>query len=283
MVALKLLSRLPLPVLYVLADVLYPLLYYGVRVRRQTVYTNLCNSVPTKTEREITRLAKAFYRNYSDVLVEMVKGISIDQQELDKRVSIVNRQVLEEFLNRQQSVLVLLAHKCNLEWLTMASCLKLSHPLDAIYKPFHNQSINQLMYESRSRFGGRLIPARSALVEMVRSKNEVRGFAIAPDQTPRESDEKHWTRFLNQDTAFFVGVEKIARLTRYPVVFMGVKRIKRGYYEGHIRTLATPPYEGEGNLITELYAREVEKEIQADPADWLWSHRRWKYKKPLYS
>lgn len=283
MFLIKLLSRLPLEVLYALAPVLYIILYYLVGLRKRTVIENLHNSFPDKTPAEIKRIAKRFYRNYADVVVEMIKSISMDSRELDKRVTIRNQTLLEDYFERGQSVIVMLAHQCNLEWLMMAASIKLAHPLDAVYKPLSNQSLDRLLLASRSRFGGDPIRAKHTLMEIIKRKNQVRGYAIAPDQSPRGSDEKYWTRFLNQDTAFFLGVEKIARLTKCPVVFIGSKRIKRGYYEAEFKALAEPPYQNPSNEITEHYAREVERQILKDPPDWLWSHRRWKHKKPVYS
>jgi KDO2-lipid IV(A) lauroyltransferase len=280
---LKILSRLPLPALYVGAFPLYLLIYYVLRLRKHVVYTNLSNAFPDKRPQEIKKLAKNFYRNYSDVVVEMIKAITIDAEELDRRITITNQQEVEEFLNSGQSVIVMMAHHCNLEWLMLACCIKLNHPMDAVYKPLHNKYLDKLMLESRSRFGGHPISAKNTLQEIIKRKDMVRCFAIAPDQTPRAGDDKHWTQFLNQDTAFFIGVEKLARLTKYPVLFLGMKRITRGIYEASIKPLAVPPYTEPLETITQHYAQAVETQILSSPSDWLWSHKRWKHKKPIYA
>ena len=228
-------------------------------------------------------MAKNFYRNYSDVVLEMIKAITIDARELDRRITITNQRVLDELLNSGQSVIVMMAHHCNLEWLMLACCIKLKHPMDAVYKPLHNKSLDKLMLESRSRFGGHPIPAKSTLHEIVKRKHVIRCIAIASDQTPRVGDDKHWTQFLNQDTAFFLGAEKLARLTKYPVLFLSMKRIARGVYEASFKTLATTPYSKSSECITQQYAREVESQILTSPPDWLWSHKRWKHKRPIYT
>ncbi|MCP4406828.1 MAG: lysophospholipid acyltransferase family protein [Gammaproteobacteria bacterium] len=269
--------------LYTLAPVFYFLLYYIIGYRKEVVFGNLQNAFPDKSPPAIKMIAKRFYRNYSEVLVEMIKSISIDKEVLARQVRFDNAHILEGFLERNQSVIVMLAHHCNIDWLLLACDIKLNHPMDAVYKPLHDKSMDQLMLETRSRFGAKPIPARNTIMEIMRRKNETRCFAIVPDQTPRNEDEKFWTRFLNQDTAFFLGVEKIARMTRYPVLFMEVKRSRRGHYNAHFQVLATPPYSGDENNITQRYARAVEAQILEAPADWLWSHRRWKHKKPLYA
>ena len=269
--------------LYGAAFPLYLLFYYGLRLRKNVVFTNLSNAFPDKRPQEIKKLAKNFYRNYSDVVVEMIKTITIDAGELDRRITITNQKVLEDFLDRGQSVIVMMAHQCNLEWLMLACCIKLNHPMDAVYKPLHNKLLDKLMLESRSRFGGHPIPAKNTLQEIIKRKNVVRCFAIAADQTPRAGDDKHWTQFLNQDTAFFLGVEKLARLTKYPVLFLGMKRITRGVYEASLHPLAVPPYSAPSETVTQRYVQAVESQILTSPSDWLWSHKRWKHKKPIYA
>lgn len=280
---LRLISRLPLPVLYLLAHIVYLLSYHVIKYRRAVVHDNLKNSFPEKSPEERKQIAKQFYRNYSDVLVEMLKTLTISRKELVKRVQFSNLQVLREFLDRKQSVIVMLAHQCNIDWLLLACDIALSYPMDAVYKPMHDEAMNRLVLEARSRFGGRPIAAKHTVAEIFKRRREVRCYAIVPDQTPRREDEKYWAFFLNQDTAFFLGVEKIARLTSYPVLFMAVDRKRRGYYRATFKILATPPYSAQENVITQHYVREVEAQILNSPPDWLWSHRRWKHKKPLYA
>ena len=269
--------------LYITAFPLYLSLFYVLRLRKNVVINNLSNAFPDKRPQEIIKLAKHFYRNYSDVVVEMIKTITIDAGELDRRITITNPNVLEDFLNSGQSVIVLMAHHCNLEWLMLACCIKFNHPTDAVYKPLHNKPIDKLMLESRSRFGGHPIPAKNTLQEIIKRKNVVRCIAIAADQTPRAGDDKYWTQFLNQETAFFLGVEKLARLTKYPVLFLGMKRTSRGVYEASLKPLAVPPYSKPAETITQRYARAVESQILTSPSDWLWSHKRWKHKRSIYT
>ena len=170
----------------------------------------------------------------------MVKTLTIGSEELVKRVQISNQQLLQEFLDCKQSVIVMLGHQCNIDWLLLACDIELNYPMDAVYKPMHDESMDKLVLEARSRFGGRPIAAKHTLTEIVKRRREVRCYAIVPDQTPRKEDEKFWMSFLNQDTAFFLGVEKIARLTSYPVLFMAVERSRRGHYMATFKVLATP-------------------------------------------
>ena len=136
----------------------------------------------------------------------------------------------------------------------------------------------------RSRFGGNPIPHRSFMFEVMKRRGEVRAYALVADQTPRHDEEKHWTRFLNQDTAFFVGADKVAKIVKAPVIYVAMRRDAPGYYSVELKLLAEPPYDREsGPEIVERYARMLEEEIRKSPADWLWLHRKWKYRKPIYA
>jgi KDO2-lipid IV(A) lauroyltransferase len=277
---LKLLSRLPLGVLYALTDCLYVLVYHIWRFRRELSLSNLRNSFPEKSGAELELIARQAYRNACDMIAEVLKGAVIGEQELRQRVRILNIDALARFTQAGQSVIMLASHHCNWEWLLLASCLEPDVRVDAVYKPLRVAAIDRFMRETRSRFGGNPLPARNFLVEVLKRRGVARVFALVVDQTPRHDEEKHWTRFMNQDTAFFVGADRIARITRAPVFFVGMQRVRRGYYEARLQLLAEPPYPEAGPDIIERYARTAEAHIAQHPADWLWMYRKWKYQKP---
>ena len=281
LVVLKLLSRLPLSVLYVLTDCLYVFVYHILRFRRALSLSNLRNSFPDKSAAELELIARQAYRNTCNMIAEVLKGAVIDEQALRERVRILNIDALARFTQAGQSVIVLASHHCNWEWLLLAGCLEPGVRMDAVYKPLRVAAIDRFMLEMRSRFGGKPLPARDFLVEVFKRRGAARIFALVVDQTPRHNEQKHWTRFLNQDTAFFVGADRIARIMCSPVFFVGMRRVRRGYYEARLQLLAEPPYSGAGPDIIERYARAAEAHIAQHPADWLWMYRKWKYKKPL--
>ena len=282
MIVLKLLSRLPLRVLYALTDALYVIIYHIWRFRRTLSVSNVRNSFPDKTAAETAAIASQSYRNACSLIAEVLKGASIDAAELRKRVRINNLAILEPWIKSGQPVVLLASHHCNWEWLLLESCIELGISVDAVYKPLRVAAIDRFMLEARSRFGGNPIPVKNFLMEVMKRRKGARIIALVADQTPLSGEEKHWTRFLSQDTAFFVGADKIARMLRAPVFFVGMHRVKRGYYEADLQQLSAPPYSREGTDIIERYARVAETHIAKYPADWLWMYRKWKYRKPLY-
>lgn len=213
------------------------------------------------------------------MLVEVIKSITLSKEQLKKRVHISNPEVLDEFTSSRQSVVLLASHQCNWEWLQLACCLKLPFALQGVYNPLSYKPADRVMLAARSRFGTRPIPMKNFMADIMKSRKEPKGLIIVADQSPRRADKKYWARFLNQDTAFFIGPQKVAWITQSPVMFMSMKRIRRGYYEVSLRLLARPPYAKNDYQIVERYAREVERQVREYPSDWLWSYERWKRKK----
>jgi KDO2-lipid IV(A) lauroyltransferase len=278
----KFLSRLPMWALYALSGFLAFLAYYVVRHRQHVIRGQLEQVFPAMPLPERKRIHKRFIGNFCDVLVEMLKSASLSPKDMSARIRILNLPVVRTYLDAGQSVMLLTSHLCNWEWLLQAVTLQLGYPLDAAYKPLHDPWAERLMFMIRSRFGARLIPAKELLADILRRHAIVRGVAMNADQAPVSTDKRYWTRFLGQDTAFYIGAEQIARATRLPIVYLVMRRVGRGQYEVEIRQLWNGRERLEPTAITERYARACESDVLEHPADWLWSYRRWRLKKPLY-
>ncbi|HVC02119.1 MAG TPA: lysophospholipid acyltransferase family protein [Steroidobacteraceae bacterium] len=278
----KLLSRLPMRALYALSGILFFLAYYIVRHRRHVIAEQIALVFPEASDQERRRIHRRFMRNFCDVAVEILKSASISAGEMRARVHIGNPQVARDFLAGGRSVLLVTSHLCNWEWLLHGFALELGYPLDAAYKPLHDAWAERLMLEIRSRFGARLVPAKDLLLDYLRRKEVVRALAMNADQAPVSTDRRHWTRFLGQETAFYMGAEQISRGTRLPVIYVVMRRVRRGWYDVELRTLWDGRESIEPGALTERYARACEQDVLASPADWLWSYRRWRIKRTLY-
>jgi len=278
----KSLSRAPLWALYALSGVLYFHAYYVARHRHAVIREQLAKVFPDLPEEARVDIHKRFLKNFCDVLVELIKSMSIEPAQMIERVRILNLPVVKSYLDAGQTVMMVTSHLGNWEWLLQGVTLQLGYPMDAAYKPLHDAWAERLVLEVRSRFGARLIPAKELLADFLRRRAIVRALAMNADQAPVSTDKRHWTTFLGQDTAFYVGAEQIARATRLPMLYLVMRRVKRGYYEVEIRQLWDGREAVEPNTVTERYARACEADVLEHPADWLWSYRRWKLKKPLY-
>ncbi len=278
---LKCIAAIPLPILYGLSWSLYILLFYIVRFRRDIAENNIRNSFPKLSKHEHRALLKLHYRNYCDVILEILKTTNLKPEQLKQWVSFKNSEIIEKPLEKNQTIILSLAHQCNLEWATLAASLHTAYPIDGIYKPLHQKWLDELTLESRSKFDITLIPAKTCVTDLIKRAKQTRIIAIAPDQAPRRRDEAYWATFLNQETPFYLGLEKIATLFKYPVFFMQLERTSRGKYQATFKQLAQPPYDKESSLISKSYVQAVEEQILQHPQDWLWIHKRWKKKKSL--
>jgi Kdo2-lipid IVA lauroyltransferase/acyltransferase len=279
---IKLLSRVPMWALYAFSGFLYFLAYYIARHRQHVIRQQLAQVFPTLSEAERTGIHKRFLKNFCDVMVEVLKSMSLRPAQMSARIRILNLPAARRYLDAGQSVMLLTSHLCNWEWLLQGVTLQLGYPMDAAYKPLHDQWAERLMLKVRSRFGARLVPAKELLADFLRRRAIVRAVAMNADQAPVSTDQRYWTKFLGQDTAFYIGAEQIARATRLPILYMVMRRVRRGFYEVEIRCLWDGREVLQPNVITERYARACEIDVLKAPADWLWSYRRWRLKKPLY-
>lgn len=275
------LAHLPLPVLHGLADGLYLLMRFGLRYRQRVVLQNLRNSFPDKPEAEIRRLQHGFYRHFADVIVEILKLAAISPAEMRRRVQIHNLELFERHFAAGRMVLALGSHIGNWEWILPAGAVYFPGKADGVYKPLHNPFFEHFMLQLRTHTGARLIPMRDTLRDMVRLRGQPRSLSMLSDQSPGGPEQTYWTEFLHQDTAFYTSADKLAAQFGCPVLYVNIVRRRRGYYDLTVEELhdGQTPLEKGSHTITEAFARRVERDIRAQPADYLWSHRRWKNKR----
>jgi KDO2-lipid IV(A) lauroyltransferase len=228
---IKLLSRLPWAALYAFSAFLYFLAYYVVRHRRHVIREQLEKVYPSLSFAEREAIHKQFLKNFCDVLIEVLKSVSMSEQEMRRRMRVTNGELARQYLDAGQSIMFMTSHLGNWEWLLHGVTLQLGYPVDAAYKPLHDAWAERLMLKVRSRFGARLVPAKELLADFFRRRGVVRAVGMNADQAPISTDQRYWTQFLGQDTAFYVGAEQIARGTRLPILYAHVRRVRRSFYE----------------------------------------------------
>ena len=279
----RVVSRVPLALLYGVANVLGWLAFRVFPYRDAVVRENLARAFPDWDGARMREVRRQYYQGFADMLVEVIKSATLSAAQIRRRVRIVNLEAPREHLAAGRSVLLAAAHQCNWEWMLLGLSLELGYPLDAAYKPLVDRWAEREMKKVRSRFGCRLVPAKQLLADILQRGAVRRAVAMVADQEPTTSERKHWTRFLNRDTAFYMGPEEISRVTRFPVFFIAMRRVRRGYYEMHFVPLSGAGERLAPGELTERYVQAVEAQIRSAPADWPWSHKRWKLKKSLYA
>jgi KDO2-lipid IV(A) lauroyltransferase len=274
-------TLLPLRILYGISPVIYFIIYHFPSYRRKIVRENLRNSFPEKSEEEITIIEKKFYHHLSDLFIEIMKLVHMPDEELMRRFKIRNTEVLERLLSEKRSIIAVMGHYNNWEWLTLLSAVT-RYKTISIYKPLHNKHFEKLINSFRTRYGMVLTPMSAILRELIddQRKNVLTLSAFIADQSPAKNEIKHWINFLNQETPVYMGAEKIASRYDMALVYFHIIKVRRGYYEMDIDVLFEHTAGLPDNILTEAHVRKLEQIIQEKPEYWIWSHRRWKHKKP---
>lgn len=229
-----------------------------------------------KKRSELDDLAKQFYRNLIDVSLEVLSTVGLKKEQISEKFEIVKDETYHKIATEKKPFLLYASHQCNWEWLAMVIGIQLV-PVDPIYKVLRNERADKLMYDIRSRFGNRPIPAPRA-GKMLRKAEGFRGGGIVADQSPtRQNKGKVWTNFLGQETAFYQGIFVLPYLTQRPAYYISVSRVSRGKYKARFMSISEPPYQKNDFTILHKYVQFSEAAILENPENWLWSHNRWKY------
>jgi KDO2-lipid IV(A) lauroyltransferase len=276
-----LISVLPFPILYLLSDFLFGFIFFVWRYRKKIVYDNLRFSYPEKSDAEIKALRWFYYRYLSDLFLETIKMLTISPKSLIKRCYLDNesRQLLDRLYKDRESAILTLGHKGNWEWAGMAFSLLCQQRFYIVYHPLSNSLLDKIMHQMRSRFGASLTTMNNAFRTLKQAGDEPVLSAFVADQSPPPATAL-WTQFLHRETPFFRGPEKISSKLGQNVLYLSIRRVRRGYYIMHVDKLADSREEYISGQVTEKYVEALEKDILSDPFTWLWSHRRWKHKKP---
>jgi KDO2-lipid IV(A) lauroyltransferase len=272
-----LIASLPFRLLYIFSDFLYLLIRLS-GYRRKVVLRNLRNSFPEKSDEEINRICNNFYRYLVDLILETLKTLNMNEKQTRKRVKFHNTDWLDRLYAEKRSLVIVMGHYGNWEWAGPSFTLTTNFQLVVIYRPLSNPYFEKMMTRMRTRFGTRITPAEKTLRDMVACRNEITATAFIADQTA-SNQNSYWLNFLNQDTLAFTGPEKLSKKFKYPVVYMNVARVRRGYYEITPELLFENPEATAENEITDRFFNRLETEIHLDPVPWLWSHKRWKHKR----
>lgn len=274
-----LLALLPFRVLYILSDGLCLLMRYVVHYRRRVIRENLENSFPEKTTGELREIEHEFYRYICDYMLEEIKLMRMSFEDLSRRMEYGNTEEYLAMIEKYGGIVVLIPHYANFEWLTgMGAIMQPGDVPLQVYKPLRNKYMNKMFKLIRARHGGYNVPKHSTAREVIRLRREGKRVVIGliTDQSPNRRDAHYWTTFLNQDTVFMDGGERIARMMNYPVFYCELEKQGRGYCKAYFDLLTENPKQMTDGEITEQFARRLEQTIQRAPAYWFWSHKRWK-------
>lgn len=272
-----LIGIIPFRVLYVISDLLYFLLYKVIGYRCKVVRMNLSSSFPEKNATEIRILTKKFYHHLCDISLESLKGFTMSPAEIVKRHRILNPELADSFFDKGLSTIAVPGHYNNWEWGSQSPGLQMKFPIVGFYKPMKNKWVDRYIKSHRQKFNTRLASIKETALTFQELSKSPTAYIMAADQCPSNREECYWFGFLNHDTAWLHGPEKYARKYNWPVVYVDIRKVKRGFYEITLEMLTDDPSLLPDGEITRRYASHLEQTILNEPAYWLWSHKRWKY------
>ena len=273
-------TRLPFRVIYFLSDGLYYFFYYIAPYRKTIVIQNLKNSFPEKSHDEIINITKKYYRHFCDLTVESFKMFSITDKELRKRFTFKLTEPIDKLFKENKSIILAGGHYNNWEVFAVACKMGIPHKCMALYKPLSNKWFDSKMKSSRGRYGLNMWAIAEAGLMFETEKNNLTASIFAIDQSPSNPNKCHWVKFLNQETGVSFGSEKDSKENNFPVVYGRIHKIKRGHYSFDCSLITDSPCQEPHGKILEDLTRLLEQDIIAQPEYWLWSHKRWKRKKP---
>lgn len=271
-------AYLPSPVLYALAEAVAWFLRVVVRYRRQVVLTNLRNSFAQKSEQEINSIAADSYRHLAYRVVENIKCFTITPAEINKRMRADNFELLNHYQAQGRHVVLMVGHIASWEFGGYKLSMGCKHKVFGIVSLVSNPYFNKLVQDTRGKMGMKLIAMKDSKQFFKEPLTELSLGIFISDQSPSNPSKAYWTNFLNQQTAFFKGAESYARMHNCVVLYPKIVQTKRGHYSAEILVIEENPNSVVENVITEKFVRLLEQQILETPADWLWSHNRWKHK-----
>ena len=274
-------SRLPFPVLYALSDGLSFMLFRVFRYRRKVIESNIRGSFPDMPAAEQDRIIRTFFRHFTDLVLESFKLFTLKEDEIRTRIRFSNPELLDRFSSEGRSVIVAGGHYNNWEYFAVAFQLYIRHRAVALYKPLANPWFEKKMRENRGRYGMLMVPIHETRDFFQRPGDTPTATIFGMDQSPSKVKRSHWMTFLGRDTAVTFGTEKYSREFNQPVIFGRILRESRGMYRVEFELITDDPSSMPHGGIVEKTMHLLESDIRKAPEWWLWTHRRWKHRKPV--
>jgi len=271
-------SSLPFPALYALSNLLYYLLYYVIGYRKRVVRYNLKLAFPLTSDAQRLQIERKFYRHLADLFMEVIKGLTMSPEELQRRVSVKNIEVFKDLEKSHDQHFLLSAHYASWEWML---CLGnyVDHEGYAVYQPISNRYFDRMIRRSRAKLGATLLSIHDTrkIMKINRESGAKAIYGIVSDQSPTLHRPAYWGTFFGTRIPVHIGAEKLAKKWDMPLVYLNISKPARGYYEAELILLTREPRNMPDFAITDLYMTQVEETIKKRPELYFWTHKRWKH------
>ena len=276
LILLWIFSLLPIQILYLISKIIRFIVYDILCYREKVVIDNIQNTFIEKSQTEVIKLKNNFYDYFFELIVEIIKLLSISNNELNKRFTFSNINVIKQALKKNKSVIVVVGHYGNWEWALRSASNLIDTKIIGVYKRINNTIFEWLLLKIRSNTNVLPVEIKSLTRELV-NNNEKKIYAIVADQSPTLEQSNVRINFLNRDTLVYTGVEKISKKYNMPVFYLNIKLTSKGYYESTFEEINSKNINGKKLELTKEFFSKLENQIKSEPRLWLWSHKRWKH------
>ena len=276
LILLWIFSLLPIQILYLISKIIRFIVYDILCYREKVVIDNIQNTFIEKSQTEVIKLKNNFYDYFFELIVEIIKLLSISKDELNKRFTFSNINVIKQALKQNKSVIVVVGHYGNWEWALRSASNLIDTKIIGVYKRINNTIFEWLLLKIRSNTNVLPIEIKSLSRELV-NNNEKKIYAMVADQSPTLEQSNVRINFLNRDTLVYTGFEKISKKYNMPVFYLNIKLTSKGYYESTFEEINSKNINGKKLEITKEFFSKLENQIKSEPRLWLWSHKRWKH------
>tara|TARA_Y100000813_G_scaffold34950_1_gene23127 strand:+ start:1026 stop:1877 length:852 start_codon:yes stop_codon:yes gene_type:complete len=276
LILLWIFSLLPIQILYLISKIIRFIVYDILCYREKVVIDNIQNTFIEKSQTEVIKLKNNFYDYFFELIVEIIKLLSISNNELNKRFTFSNINVIKQALKKNKSVIVVVGHYGNWEWALRSASNLIDTKIIGVYKRINNTIFEWLLLKIRSNTNVLPVEIKSLPRELV-NNNEKKIYAMVADQSPTLEQSNVRINFLNRDTLVYTGVEKISKKYNMPVFYLNIKLTSKGYYESTFEEINSKNINGKKIEITKEFFSKLENQIKSEPRLWLWSHKRWKH------
>ena len=274
------LSLLPMPLLYGISDFAYFIIYRLMGYRTEIVRSNLQHAFPSKDSAEIEAIMRRFYRSFCDQWIETVKLLSISRTALDRRMQ-GNWDVLKSVAAEGRNAYMLIGHTFNWEWANAAVAMHAPQLYACVYLPLSSAAFDRLMLRIRTRTGAVMISMKGLVAGFKQLQKGQYALSLAADQNPAVVEVADWIPFMHRDAPFFRGPDQMPRRAKAAVLLASIVKVKRGYYKLTLDPITNDASQMEQGEVLRKYVANIERQLEAQPENYLWSHRRWKHKRPV--
>jgi len=264
---------LPLPVLGRFGEFIGSMLFWILPSRRHITLTNLRLCFPEKTAAERRTIAKQHFQAYARSVFERSILWWSSEARVRKLIRVEPGVPLD--LIAAGPVILLCPHFVSLDVAGIG--LVLQTPICSIYAPQKNAVFDEALKNGRQRFGlVRLLARAEGVKPIIRAMREGYGFLMLPDMDFGIKDAE-FVPFFGIPAATLTAPARISAATNAKVVPVIATMLPN--YQGWRVTVhpAWENYPGDDIVAATRYMNAfLEEQIRLTPAEYFWSHRRFK-------